>query len=167
MIHCLARSLISFYPSLTIWTPLQASTITTSARARASGLAFKRRRDVVAIRMRDADLVGCDAMILYRRTFLIGLATLAACATGEKATQLREGMTQAEVEAILGRPDGYQHVGDYVGYQYTNRLISGWSWDKADYFAIFNKGRLTQWGPGQVRPGNGPNVGTLIVIPIQ
>jgi hypothetical protein len=76
-------------------------------------------------------------------------------------------MTRTEVEAIMGRPDGFQRSGDIVGYQYTDRLISGWSWNRADYYALFRDDRLTQWGPGEVRQGQGPNVGTLVVVPLQ
>ena len=76
-------------------------------------------------------------------------------------------MTRDQVIAVMGQPDGFQRAGDRVGLQYTNRLISGWSWDRADYFAIFENDRLVAWGPGEVRTGTGPNTGTLIVIPVQ
>src|SRR5687768_11432315 len=95
------------------------------------------------------------------------LAMLTACTTGENATSLREGMSRESVEAVLGKPDGFQRSGELVGYQYTNRLISGWSWDRTDYHAIFKGDRLVQWGPGEVRPGSGPNVGTLVVVPLR
>ncbi|MGH9173484.1 MAG: hypothetical protein ACRD1H_03955, partial [Vicinamibacterales bacterium] len=61
----------------------------------------------------------------------------------------------------------FERAGDLVGYQYTNRLISGWSWDRADYYAIFDKERLVRWGSGHVRQGTGPKIGTLVVIPLQ
>lgn len=75
-------------------------------------------------------------------------------------------MTRAEVESVLGRPDGFQRSGSMVGYQYTNRLISGWSWDRADYYAVFDNDRLMQWGPGYVRQGQAPG-STLVVVPLQ
>jgi hypothetical protein len=76
-------------------------------------------------------------------------------------------MSPAEVEAVLGRPDGFERAGDFVGYQYADRLISGWSWDRADYYAIFENERLVRWGSGHVRQGTGPEFGTLVVIPLQ
>ena len=98
----------------------------------------------------------------YRMTTL-ALAILAGCTTGENATSLREGMSPTQVEAIMGKPDGFQRSGDRVGYQYTNRLISGWGWDRADYYAIFQDDRLSQWGPGEVRQGQ--QGGVLVIIP--
>lgn len=96
--------------------------------------------------------------------FLLGVAS---CTTGERVANVQAGMTIAEVENELGRPDGFQQNGDFVSYTYVNRLISGWSWDRADYSFIFENDRLIQYGPGQVRQGNGPNVGTLFLVPIQ
>jgi hypothetical protein len=52
---------------------------------------------------------------------------LVSCATGERITNLREGLTKAEVIEMLGRPDGFQRSGDYEQLQYTNRIIIGWS----------------------------------------
>jgi hypothetical protein len=99
------------------------------------------------------------------KIYLAAAVLLAACTAGEQATNLREGMSPEEVAAILGRPDGVQRAGGYIGYQYTNRLISGWSWDRADYVAVFEDSKLVQWGPGEVRQGRGPNIGTLVVLP--
>jgi len=101
---------------------------------------------------------------MWKRLVLVGVLMLSACTTGEKAATLREGMTRSEVEAVLGKPDGFQRAGEYVGYQYTNRLISGWSWDRADYVTIFKNGRLIQWGPGQVRQ-NEP-ASALVIVPV-
>jgi hypothetical protein len=66
-------------------------------------------------------------------------------------------MSPAEVEAITGRPDGFQRNGSVVGYQYTNRLISGFSWDRTHCYAIFQDNRPTQWGPGEIRRGTVAN----------
>ena len=96
---------------------------------------------------------------------IFALALVAGCTAGESATSLREGMSPAQVEAIMGRPDGFQRSGDKVGYQYTNRLISGWSWDRADYYAIFQDDRLSQWGAGVVRQGQ--QNGVLVVVPVR
>jgi len=60
---------------------------------------------------------------------LILVLVLAGCATGEKATRVTPGMSQEDVTRIMGKPDGFQQKEEYVIYKYTNRLISGWSWD--------------------------------------
>lgn len=98
---------------------------------------------------------------------VIATMMLAACTTGEQASNLDMGMTPAQVSEVLGRPDGQMQQGNQLAYQYTNRLISGWSFDRADYVAVFTDGRLTGWGPGQVRQGATPNVGTLMVVPVR
>ena len=89
------------------------------------------------------------------------------CTTGEKVSDLREGLNRTEVESILGEPDGFIRDGNYVGYTYINRLISGWGWDRADYHVIFKDDRVIQWGAGTVRQGSGPNVGTLVLVPLR
>ncbi|MEK0084172.1 hypothetical protein [Benzoatithermus flavus] len=65
---------------------------------------------------------------------------------GRYTTSLREGMISARVEVLMGRPDSFQRSGDVVGYEYTNRLMSGWGWDRADHYAIFQEDRLVRWG---------------------
>ena len=46
-------------------------------------------------------------------------------------------MTKAQVVAVLGRPDGYKQIEAHEIYRYSNRLSSGWSWDRADYNVVF------------------------------
>jgi outer membrane protein assembly factor BamE (lipoprotein component of BamABCDE complex) len=77
---------------------------------------------------------------------------LAACATGEKMSQIRPGMTTGQVTAILGHPDGFRQVGDVSYYQYSNRLTSGWGWDKGDYEVAFRNGRVVSYGATGIRP---------------
>jgi hypothetical protein len=94
---------------------------------------------------------------------LAGMAVL-GCTTGERISGLQEGMTPAQVTDIMGAPTGQQRAGYVLRYEYTNALISGWSWDRADFYAVFENDKLTQWGTGEVRQ-NQPNVGTLTVVP--
>jgi SmpA / OmlA family len=77
--------------------------------------------------------------------------TIASCVTGEKMSSLSPGMTKDQVVAVLGHPDGYQSEGDSEVLRYTNKLVSGFSWDRADYYAILSGGKLVQYGAGQVR----------------
>ena len=92
------------------------------------------------------------------------LFALSACVTGERMQSVREGMSKEEVVSVLGNPDGFQRVGEYEALRYSNRLISTWSWIRADYNVILKAGRVVEYGPGQVRQRD-PNVNTLILVP--
>jgi ABC-type phosphate transport system ATPase subunit len=94
------------------------------------------------------------------------ITTLSSCVTGERMQSVREGMSKDEVTAILGNPDGFQRSGDDEALRYTNRLISGWSWDRADYNVILRNGRVVAYGAGQVRQRD-PNTPMLILVPIK
>ena len=103
-----------------------------------------------------------------RRLFfaLALVATLSSCVTGERMRSIREGMSKDEVIATIGNPDGFQRSGDDEALRYTNRLISGWSWDRADYNVIIRNGRVVAYGAGQVRQRD-PNTNMLILVPIR
>ena len=85
------------------------------------------------------------------------------CATGERISQLSPGIYQADVVQILGKPDGYRTDGDYTILKYTNKLISGWSWDRADYFVILKDGKVTEYGSGEVRERNVGGIHTIFI----
>ena len=76
---------------------------------------------------------------------------------------IREGLSKAEVIDILGSPDGFQRSGDYEALRYTNRLLSGWSWDRAGSSVILRNDRVVEYGLGPVRQRD-PN--TLILVPL-
>ncbi|KAB0672437.1 hypothetical protein F6V30_07705 [Oryzomonas sagensis] len=99
-------------------------------------------------------------------TLLGALALLqGGCATGEIVrTRIQEGMSKQQVISELGNPDGFQRSGEYEALLYSNRLISGWSWDRTDYTIILQNGQVAQYGTGQVRQ-NSPN--TLILVPLR
>jgi hypothetical protein len=42
-------------------------------------------------------------------------------------------MDRQTVEKKMGRPDGFSEQDGYQVLTYKNRLMSGWSWDRADY----------------------------------
>lgn len=63
-------------------------------------------------------------------TFMIG------CTTGERITGLQQGMAPAQVTDVMGAPTGQQRAGNVLRYDYANALISGWSWDRADFYAV-------------------------------
>ncbi len=91
------------------------------------------------------------------------LFAAAGCTTGEKVARLQPGMSQANVVRALGRPDGFRTEGNYTILKYTNRLISGWSWDTADYHVILKGDRVTEYGSGEVRQKNVGGVHTFFV----
>lgn len=74
-----------------------------------------------------------------------------SCAHGSKMKKLSPGMTKQEVINTLGRPDGYTISGEYEALKYANKLMSGWSWDRADYYAILKNGILVEYGAGEIR----------------
>ena len=93
----------------------------------------------------------------------IMLIAAVGCATGEKMTRLSPGMSQADVFGTLGRPDGFRTEGDFTVLKYTNRLISGWSYDRADYFVIIKDDKVTEYGPGEVREKNVGGINTIFI----
>lgn len=97
---------------------------------------------------------------------VLAVGLLASCATGEKMRRMDVGMDQAAVERQMGRPDGYSEQDGYQVLTYKNRLMSGWSWDRADYQVLLRDGRVVQYGPGTVRQ-NQANTGLVIVAPVQ
>lgn len=96
-------------------------------------------------------------------TLLFLIMSLAGCATGGKMQKLQEGLTEADVVSVMGRPDGMMREGEYKALKWANRLMSGWSWDRADYWVVLRRDLVVAYGPGEVRQ-NGP--GVLILIPI-
>ena len=99
--------------------------------------------------------------------FVIFLFLLASCATGEKMVRLEPGMTKSQVIDVMGRPDGFKAEGDYEVLRYTNRLISGWSWDRADYNVLLKNGKVVEYGAGEVRAKQSGTSTILFLTPIR
>ena len=91
---------------------------------------------------------------------------LSACMTGERIAEVRAGMSKDQVLAVLGRPDGFAQNGASETLTYSNRIMSGFSWDRADYHVVLSSGVVTSYGPGTVRQNSSP-VSTAVVIPIR
>lgn len=91
---------------------------------------------------------------------------LAGCATGELMSSLRPGMTKEEVTRVLGSPDGFQSRGEYESLKYSHRLVTGWAWDRADYFVILRDNRVIEYGTGEVRVKD-MNSNTLFLVPLR
>ena len=98
--------------------------------------------------------------------FVFGILLVAGCVTGEKMTRLDAGMSREQVISTLGKPDGFQTLGEYDAIKYTNRLMSGFSWDRGDYFVIFKNGKVVEYGVGAVRERT-PDSNVLMLVPLK
>lgn len=83
---------------------------------------------------------------------VVFLALLSGCATGELWSQVDEGMTKEQVKNIIGKQDKIEkRENGWSIHWYLNRLISGFSWDKTDYYVIYNPdGKVDSYGHGVV-----------------
>lgn len=84
---------------------------------------------------------------------ILVLFSLSGCVTGDLISQLRPGMSETQVKQLLGNPDGYQRQGNYEAFKYANRLMSGSSWDRTDYYVILKDGKVMEYDHGAVRSG--------------
>ncbi|HFV9214620.1 TPA: outer membrane protein assembly factor BamE [Enterobacter roggenkampii] len=98
-----------------------------------------------------------------KKVLIVGLfVLLAGCTTGEKIHNVQVGMTKAQVIAMLGQPDGDAVNGNKEQIQYSNRLASGWGWDKGDYYVTFEDGKVVQYGSGEIRSAGAPVKGVVV-----
>lgn len=98
-----------------------------------------------------------------KKILVVGLfVLLAGCTTGEKIHNVQVGMTKAQVVAMLGTPDGDAVNGNKEQIQYSNRLASGWGWDKGDYYVTFEDGKVVQYGSGEIRSAGAPVKGVVV-----
>ncbi|MFZ2541917.1 MAG: hypothetical protein WAW75_09130 [Gallionella sp.] len=83
---------------------------------------------------------------------LIFIFILSGCATGERWSGIDEGMTKTQVQQILGKQDQIEKRDNgWSIHYYKNRLISGWSWDKTDYYVVYNPDdKVDSYGHGAV-----------------
>ncbi|MFY1969599.1 outer membrane protein assembly factor BamE domain-containing protein [Achromobacter xylosoxidans] len=105
-------------------------------------------------------------MNLRLSAVLVSTLLLAGCATGGDVAKIKPGMTKEQVTAIVGAPDGFQQRDGYEVLQYTNRLMSNWSWDRTDYTVLLKDDRVVEYGTGVVRERT-PNSGTLVIVPVK
>ncbi|WP_432700963.1 outer membrane protein assembly factor BamE domain-containing protein [Kluyvera cryocrescens] len=99
-----------------------------------------------------------------KKLMMIGcvVALLAGCTTGEKIHNVQVGMTKQQVIDLLGTPDGDSVKGSTEQIQYSNRLASGWGWDKGDYYVTFENGKVTSYGSGEIRSAGAPVKGIVV-----
>ena len=95
---------------------------------------------------------------------VLSVLVLVSCFFGEQMHRISPMMEKADLEKTLGKPDGYKKDNNFEIYSYYNKMISGWSYDKADYHFIFEKGKLIQYGAGEIRQNT--NTGAFILVPL-
>lgn len=101
---------------------------------------------------------------IQMRGLIIGILALllAGCITGEQVREVGVGMSRADVVGIMGAPDGVQVNGNTEVLKYANRLMSGFSWDRTDYFVTLTNGQVSGYGNGEVRQNAPPQIPTYI-----
>lgn len=87
---------------------------------------------------------------------LVAALLLSGCAkiTGQAMQRLQPGMTKEQVVRITGPANGYQRAGSTEIYTFTDRAIDLNSPNRADFQTVFVDGRLSAWGPTEVRKSN-------------
>lgn len=100
--------------------------------------------------------------VIMMKLLLCGLLLLTGCATmRSEIAGLQEGMDRAEVMHRLGKPDGFKRHGEYEALEYSHRLVTGWAYDRADYYVILKDGKVVEYGTGQVRV---KQMGSMVII---
>lgn len=102
--------------------------------------------------------------IVALTALLIASSAHAQLSFSKRMEKLDLDMDRSEVTEILGKPDGIRRDGDRVILSYTNKLISGFGPDRANYYVALEGGAVVEFGAGEVRQGNGPDA--VVVIPV-
>lgn len=101
---------------------------------------------------------------MKRFIIILSVFFLLSCTTGDLVRkEISPDMSKSEVIDVLGNPDGFKTVNDQEVLTYKNRLISGWSWDRADYHIVIKNSRVIGYGAGEVRVKNN---NTILIVPI-
>jgi hypothetical protein len=83
---------------------------------------------------------------------LLMISALVGCATGDKISRLKEGMSEDRATKIMGKPDWVKKRGEYVVLRYEDRFIEFYpSYAKADYYVIVKNGLVVDLGIGEIR----------------
>ena len=82
------------------------------------------------------------------------LVLVVGCTTGEAISEIQIGMSESEVRNILGVPDGVSEKDGVRILKYIDRLVSGWSWNRGDYYVVLEKGKVVDYGASEVRHNN-------------
>jgi hypothetical protein len=104
---------------------------------------------------------------------LLSIIALIGCATGDKISRLKNGMSEGRATNIMGKPDWVKKRGEYVVLRYEDRFIEYYpSYAKADYYVIVKNGSVVDFGIGEIRSELPPpeekcnaRFGTIGVVP--
>jgi hypothetical protein len=105
--------------------------------------------------LRDPIAILCTALALVST----------ACGANAKMSQLQLGMPEPKVISIMGAPDGRMREGNQEALKWSDRLMSSWSWDRADYWVVLEGGLVTAYGPGEVRQESAGSSVMLVFVP--
>lgn len=95
---------------------------------------------------------------------VVAMAFLTA-AFGGKIKKLEIGDDRERVVKLLGKPDGVRSYENTEALMYADRLMSGFKWTRADYVVVLRDGKVTEYGPGEIRTTN-PNTGVFVFVPL-
>ena len=85
---------------------------------------------------------------------LLCLLLVVGCTTGEMISEIQIGMSESEVREVLGVPDGISEKDGVRILKYIDRLVSGWSWNRGDYYVVLENDRVVDYGASEVRHNN-------------
>lgn len=83
-------------------------------------------------------------------TIVVGLI-LAACTTGGAISKIRPGMSEPEVDSIMGAPDGQSVDGATISKFYTGRFVPFVGPSAGDYVVTLTNGKVTNYGQTALR----------------
>ena len=109
-------------------------------------------------------LESCSGNNKMNLIFVFATLLFVGCMHGEKITRIQPGSSIEDVKSIMGPQEGYKKIGEYEIYSYYNKMISGWSWDRADYHYIVKDGKVVEYGAGEIRQNQ--NTGVVFIMPL-
>lgn len=80
--------------------------------------------------------------ILYTTILAFVVSVTAGCGMGGEIRNVQIGENEKDVINKLGEPNSQHEGHDVKSLLYSNRLISGWSWDRKDYVVVFKDGAV-------------------------
>ncbi len=96
--------------------------------------------------------------IFHSAVAMLCLVLIAGCASGvQKLRKIDPGMSQSDVEAIMGRRDSFAsavHEGSsFTLHRYTNRMCNAHLslHEKCDFYVVYRDERVVEVGVSQVR----------------
>lgn len=78
----------------------------------------------------------------------IALATTVLVCLGILAGPLTvtQGMSEADVDSLMGAPESTKHVGNSTALLYKQHEFIGFGWKTVDYAVVISHGKVTDYG---------------------